>query len=76
MTADDRFEPGPAIRFRAAEAQMALERQLDAAPPATPRLLVAAQLLLGAMAIGLFSAGLAILGVLVVLNLVFHYSPN
>jgi hypothetical protein len=76
MTAGRGYEPSPAIRFRAAEAQIELERALGTGPPETPRALRLAQLLLASAMIGLFAAGLSVAAILVILNLVFHYSPG
>ncbi|MGM0583118.1 MAG: hypothetical protein ACQEUZ_00470 [Pseudomonadota bacterium] len=67
--------PPEAARALAARADL-LERRLDGPPPAVPRPLRWLQEALGALAIGLFCAGLSILGVFVLLTLVFHHGAG
>lgn len=62
------------LRRAVADGRDTLERELS--PPSAEDRRIAWMRLVGACALGLFSAGFAILAVVVVLNLVFHVSPG
>lgn len=62
------------LRRAVADGRDTLERQLS--HPSVEDRRIAWMRLLGACALGLFSAGFAILAVVVVLNLVFHFIPG
>lgn len=53
-----------------------LERQVEGAPVRPPRLLAFVNIVAGAFALGVLSAGLSLFAVFITLNLFFHFAPS
>lgn len=76
MNGDLPAEVAVQVQSLAAEGRAQLESALFGRPSGANRLRLALLRGLGAVALGIFAAGLSILSVVVLLNLVMHYSPS
>ncbi len=66
----------PAIRSLAARGRAQIEREVFGHPSRLWRLHLVLLRALGAISIGIFSAGIAVFATVIVLNFIFHFSPT